>query len=66
MTNAEKIRSLNDDELVAFLFKLFIKTMTSFIEAGSEGVMNVVDLRNFLDYEYSDDNFLLNGKPYED
>jgi hypothetical protein len=66
MTNAEKIRSLNDDELSAFLFKLSIKTLTGFMEAGGAGVMNAVDLRNFLDCEYSDDNFLLNGKPYED
>ncbi len=66
MTNAEKIRSLNDDELAAFLFKLSIKTLISFIEAGGEGVMNAVNLRNFLDHEYTDSNFLLNGKPYED
>ena len=66
MTNAEKIRSLNDDELSAFLFKLSIKTLTGFMEAGGAAVMNAVDLRNFLDCEYSNDNFLLNGMPYED
>ena len=66
MTNAEKIRSLNDDELAGFLFKLSIKTLTGFMETGGAGVMNAVDLRNFLDYEYTDDNFLLNGKAYED
>lgn len=66
MTNAEKIRSLNDDKLAAFLFKLSVKTLTDFIEAGSAGVMNAVDLRNFLDYEYKDNNFLLNGMPYEE
>ena len=66
MTNAEKIRSLNDDELSAFLFKLSIKTLTGFMKSGGAGVMNAVELRIFLDSEYCDDNFLLNGKPYED
>ena len=56
MTRAERIKSMDEGELAAFLFKHSIENITGFITKGFEDCMNFADLREWLAGEYDVDN----------
>ena len=48
MTNAQKIRSMSDEELCNWLFQRDCTNIAAFLEYGGMGVMNVVQLLDWL------------------
>ena len=48
ITNAQKIRSMSDEELCNWLFKRDCTNIAAFLEYGGMGVMNVVQLLDWL------------------
>jgi hypothetical protein len=56
MTRAERIKSMDDGELAAFLFKHGIENIVGFMKKGGEGCMNFADLREWLAGEFDVDN----------
>ena len=48
ITNAQKIRSMNDEELCNWLFQRDCTNIAAFLEYGGMGVMNAVQLLEWL------------------
>lgn len=48
MTNADKIRTMSDEELSTFLFKRDCKNIAGFLQFGGAGVMNALQLLDWL------------------
>ena len=48
MTNAQKIRAMSDEELCNWLFQRDCTNIAAFLEYGGMGVMNVVQLLDWL------------------
>lgn len=50
ITNADRIRSMNDKELSNWLFQRDCTNIAAFLEYGGKGVMNAVQLLEWLKY----------------
>lgn len=48
MTNADKIRQMNDEQLSRFLWTWKINSITSFFTQGGSNSMNAKDMREWL------------------
>lgn len=48
MTNADRIRSMSDEELCKWLFQRDCKNIAAFLQHGGAGVMNVAQLLDWL------------------
>ena len=48
ITNADRIRSMNDEELCNWLFQRDCTNIAAFLEYGGMGVMNAVQLLDWL------------------
>ena len=48
MTNADRIRSMNDEEMCNWLFQRDCTNIAAFLEYGGMGVMNAVQLLEWL------------------
>ncbi len=47
-TNADRIRSMNDEDLGKWLFRWMCKNIAGFIEKGGAGCMNASELEDWL------------------
>ena len=52
MTNADRIRVMSDEELCNWLFRRYCTNIASFLEYGGMGVMNGVQLLEWLKQPY--------------
>ena len=51
MTNAEKIRAMDDEELNSFLFSFKVDCISDFLKFGSEKVMGIDEQLGWLKQE---------------